>query len=168
VRYDVDIVSVPAQPVLALRWEGPLAQIGAAMRRLRELAAEAGLETTGPMMARFYQDASGQDAGHDVAIAVLPTKDGSVPDVAGEARGEWLPLHHALEAVHYGPHGRMEDAWAAVREACTALGYTPSGPVTEVYDVTRVDGRAPCRRSARPCAGFGNWRLKPASRRPAR
>jgi effector-binding domain-containing protein len=144
VRYDVDIVSVPAQPILSLRRRAPLTEIGAAMRRLRELAAEAGLATTGPMTARFYQeDATGQDAGYDVAIAVLPRADGSVPDAAGDARGEWLPLHHALEAVHRGPHDHMEDAWAAVREACAALGYTPSGPVTEVYEVTRADGAPP-------------------------
>jgi effector-binding domain-containing protein len=140
-RYDVDIVSVPAQPILSLARTGPLAEIGAAMRRLRQLAAEAGLETSGPMMARFYEAAAtGHDAGYDVAIAVLPRSDGSVPDAAGEAHGEWLPLHHALEAVHRGPHDRMDDAWAAVREACAALGYTPSGPVTEVYEVTRADG----------------------------
>ncbi len=45
-RYDVDIVSVPAQPVLSLRRREPLSGIGDAMRRLRDLAAEA-LETTG-------------------------------------------------------------------------------------------------------------------------
>ena len=50
------------------------------------------------------------------------------------------PLHHALEAIHHGPHDRMDDASAAVREACAALGYTPSGPVTEIYEVTRGDG----------------------------
>jgi effector-binding domain-containing protein len=145
-RYDVDIVSVPAQPILSLRPQAPLAEIGAAMRRLRELAAEAGLETVGPMMARFYrEDAIGQDAGYDVAISVLPREDGSVPDAAGDARGEWLPLHHVLEAVHRGPHEHMQDAWAAVREACAALGYAPSGPVTEVYEVTRADGVPPDR-----------------------
>lgn len=143
-RYDVDIVSVPAQPILSLRRRGPLAEIGAAMRRLRELAAEAGLETTGPMMARFYEEGTGgRDPDYDVAIAVLPRADGSVPDAAGEARGVWLPLHHALEAVHRGPHDQLDDAWAAVREACAAVGYTPSGPVTEVYEVTRADGVPP-------------------------
>ena len=114
------------------------------MRRLRELVAAAGLETAGPMMARFYADAApGQDADYDVAIAVLPRADGSVPDAVGEARGEWLPLHHVLEAVHRGPHDQMDDAWAAVREACAALGYAPAGPVTEVYEVTRADGVPP-------------------------
>jgi effector-binding domain-containing protein len=144
VRYDVDLVSVPAQPILSLRPPAPLTEIGAAMRRLRELARDAGLETAGPMMARFYAgSASGQDDAYDVAIAVLPRADGSVPDAVGEARGEWLPLHHVLEAVHRGPHDQMDDVWAAVQEACAALGYTPSGPVTEVYDVTRSDGVPP-------------------------
>jgi len=144
VRYDVDIVSVPAQPILSLRRRGPLAEIGGVMRRLRELAADAGLETSGPMMARFYEESeTGLETDYDVSIAVLPRADGSVPDAAGEARGEWLPLHHALEAVHRGPHDHMDHAWAAVGEACTALGYTPSGPVTEVYEVTRSDGVPP-------------------------
>ncbi len=144
VPYDVDIVSVPARPVVSLRRRGPLADIGSSMRRLRELAAAAGLETTGPMMARFYADATpGADADFDVVIAVLPRPDGSVPDVVGEARGEWLPLHHVLEAVHRGPHGQMNDAWAAVRKACGALGCAPAGPVTEVYEVTRSDGVPP-------------------------
>ena len=76
---------------------------------------------------------------------MLPCADGYVPDAVGEARGEWLPLHHVLEAVHHGPHDAMDDAWAAVREACAALGYTPAGPVTEVYEVTRSDGVPPDR-----------------------
>ena len=143
-RYDVDIASVPARPVISLRRRGPLADIGASMRRLRELLAEADLKPSGPMMARFYADTTpGADADYDVAIAVLPRADGSVPDAVGEARGEWLPLHHVLEAVHRGPHDQMDDAWAAVREACAAIGYAPAGPVTEVYEVTRADGVPP-------------------------
>jgi effector-binding domain-containing protein len=144
VQYDVDIVSVPARPVVSLRSRAPIAEIGSTMRRLRDLVAGAGLETAGPMMARFYGDATpGRDADFDVAIAVLPRDDGSVPDAVGEARGEWLPLHHVLEAVHRGRHDQMDDAWAAVREACGALGYAPAGPVTEVYEVTRRDGVPP-------------------------
>jgi effector-binding domain-containing protein len=143
-QYDVAIVNVPARPVVFLRRHGPLSAIGESMRRLRGLLEEAGLEAAGPMMARFYADAApGGDADYDVAIAVRPRADGSVPDALGEARGAWLPQHHVLEAVHHGPHDRMDDAWAAVREACTALGYAPAGPVTEVYEVTRSDGASP-------------------------
>ena len=38
-----------------------------------------------------------------------------------------------LQAEHAGPHDAMQDAWRAVREACAALGYVQSGPMTEVY-----------------------------------
>jgi effector-binding domain-containing protein len=142
--YDVDIVSVPARPVVSLRRTGPLSGIGDAMRRLRELVAQAGLQADGPMCARFYSDgADGTDPDYAVALPVVPRADGSVPDAVGEARGEWLPPHDALEAVHRGPHDRMDDAWAAVRGACAALGCTPSGPVTEIYEVTRADGVPP-------------------------
>jgi effector-binding domain-containing protein len=142
--YDVDIVSVPEQAVVFLRRSGPLAGIGEAMRRLREILDAAGLEAIGPMTARFYHGGGPeQDADFDVALPVRPRADGSVPDVVGEARGEWVPLHHVLEAVHHGRHDDMDDAWAAVQEACAALGYTPSGPVTEVYEVTRADGVPP-------------------------
>ena len=56
-----------------------------------------------------------------------PTADGSVPDAVGEARGDWIPLHHALRAVYSGPHDAVQDAWRAVDEARAALGYTASG-----------------------------------------
>ena len=142
--YDVDIVAVPEQPVVSLRERGPVAGIGPRMRRLRELIAEAGLEPEGPMSARFYDDGGpGADRDYDVVLAVRPRPDGSVPDTVGEARGEWLPLHHVLEAVHRGPRDAMDDAWAAVREACQALGYTPSGPMTEVYEAGAADGVPP-------------------------
>lgn len=142
--YDVDIVAVPEQPILSLRERGSLAGIGARMRRLRELAASAGLETTGPMMARFYEEVMPDaDVDHDVCIAVRPRADGSVPDVVGEARGEWLPLHHVLEAVHRGPHDERHDVWAALHEARTAVGYAQAGPVTEVYEVSHSDGAQP-------------------------
>jgi effector-binding domain-containing protein len=142
--YDVDIASVPARPMVSLRRTGPLSGIGDAMRRLRGLLAEAGLTAQGPMCARFYtDDAEGDAVDYEVALAVNPSADGSVPDSVGEARGEWVPLHHVLEAVHRGAHDQMDDAWAAVREACAALGYVPAGPITEVYEVTRSDGVPP-------------------------
>ncbi len=142
--YDVDVVAVPAQAVLALRARGPLAGIGARMRRLRELVAQAGLTPAGPMMARFYEDApASPELDYDVCLPVEPRQDGSIPDRVEEARGEWLPLHHALEAVHRGPHDRMDDAVRALEEALEALGYTRSGPLTEVYEVGASAGVAP-------------------------
>ncbi len=141
--YDVDIVAVPAQPILSLRGRGPISDLDVRVESLRADASAAGLQTSGPAGARFYEDPQpGVDPDYDVFIAVRPRDDGSVPDAAGRARGEWLPLHHVLQAVHHGPRAGIEDAWAAVREACSALGYAPAGPITEVYEV-RADAPSP-------------------------
>ena len=67
-------------------------------------------------MARFFEDdASSPTLDYDVALPVALGDDGSVPDELGEARGELIPLHHALQAVHTGPRDAMEDAWRGVR-----------------------------------------------------
>ncbi len=142
--YDVDVVAVPEQAIVSLRERGPLKDIGRRMRRLRELVALAGLTPAGPMAARFYEDdPSSPELDYDVVLPVEPRNDGSVPDTVGEAHGEWLPLHHVLEAVHTGPHDRMGDAVRALYEALAALGYTRSGPLTEVYEVGATSGAAP-------------------------
>ena len=131
--YDVDIVAVPEQAVLCLRARGPLGDIGRRMSRLRELALQAGLAPAGPLAARFYADEDGPEPDYDVCLPVGLSEDGSVPDRLEEAHGELIPLHHVLQAEHAGPHDAMQDAWRAVREACAALGYVQSGPMTEVY-----------------------------------
>jgi len=144
VIYDVDIVTVPEQAVVCLRRRGPLSEIGARMRRLRELVAHAGLTAAGPMMARFYDsDAARPDLDYDVCLPIRRADDGSVPDAVSEARGELVPRHHALRAVHSGPRGALQDAWRAVDEARAALGYTASGPFTEIYVKGRESGADP-------------------------
>jgi len=142
--YDVDVVTVPEQAVVSVRERSPLTDLGRRIQRLRELVAQAGLTPAGPPMARFYEDdATSPRLDYDVALPIELGDDGSVPDELGEARGELIPLHHALQAVHTGRHDAMEDAWRAVQEAREALGYTPSGPVTEVYVRGREDGVEP-------------------------
>ena len=72
-----------------------------------------------------------------------PAADGSVPDAVGDARGELIPSHHALQAVHRGPRDALQDAWRAVDAARAALGYTASGPFAEVYVKGRESGADP-------------------------
>jgi effector-binding domain-containing protein len=143
VIYDVDIVAVPEQSVLSLRGRGPLTDIGRRMGHLRDLAARAGLAPAGPPAARFYADEDAREPDYDVCLPVMPRPDGSVPDRLEDARGELVPLHHVLQVEHIGPHEAMQDAWRAVREACAALGYAQSGPVTEVYVTGRGSGVEP-------------------------
>jgi effector-binding domain-containing protein len=142
--HDVEVVTVPAQAVVALRARGPLADIGRRMRRLRELVAQASLTPAGPMMGRFYEDdVTSQTLEYDVCLPVQPGPGSGVPDRIGEARGEWVPQHPAVETVHRGPLDDMEEAAQALFEALDALGYARSGPLTEVYEVGRSSGAAP-------------------------
>ena len=132
--YDVDVVAVAEKAVIVLRGPASRDEIERRARRLETIAAEAGLVPAGPVMARFA-GSEPDDTSHDcdVCLPVRPSADGAVPDRVFEAAGEWVPLHHALQAVHTGPRGTVGDAWRAVFEACDALGYTPAGPLTEVY-----------------------------------
>ncbi len=144
--YDVDVVEVPQQAVVSLRRRGPLAEVGARMRRLRELAAEYELPAAAPMMALFHEeDVGAADLDYEVRLPVEPRADGGIPDEIGEARGLIVHRHAALQTVHTGPHDAMQDAWRAVRETCAALGCAPSGPMTEVYVTGRRDGATPDR-----------------------
>jgi effector-binding domain-containing protein len=143
VIYDVDIFAVPEQAVLSIGGRGPLEDIGRRTKRLRELAAQAGLTPSGPMAARFYGDADAPAPEYDVCLPVALRPDGSVPDRLEEARGELVPLHHVLQAEHVGPHDALQDAWRAVREACAALGYAQSGPLTEVFVTGSDSGAGP-------------------------
>lgn len=132
--YDVDVVAVPEEAVVGLRGAASRDEIGRLTRRLRELVAQAGLTQAGPAMARFHgSDPNDARLDCEVCLPVRPSADGAVPDRVAEAAGEWVPLHHALQAVHTGPRDSIGDAWRAVLEACDALGYTPAGPLTEVY-----------------------------------
>lgn len=144
--YDVDVVAVAEQAVIVLPGPASRDEIERRARRLEAIATEAGLTPAGPVMARFAgsePDDASLDC--DVCLPVRPSADGAVPDQVAEATGEWVPLHHALQAVHTGPRRAVGDAWRAVFEACDALGYTPAGPLTEVYVAgggTTSDGAA--------------------------
>lgn len=141
--YDVDIVAVPEQAVVVLPCGSP-EDLDRCETRLRGVVAQAGLTPAGPLIVRLHEDESGQkDPTCDVALAVTPRDDGSVPDTVGEAHGEWIPLHHVLEAVHIGPRETIGDARRAVREAAGALGYTQAGPLTEVLERVRTSGSSP-------------------------
>lgn len=143
--YDVDIVRVPEQTIAALRERGPVAEMGQRMARLRALVAAEGLTPAGPMMGRFYGDAEDTDADYEVCLPVQPLADGSVPDAIGAARGELVPAHHAFATTHIGPRDAMDDAVRALYEALEAVGYRPSGPLTEVYVTTRETAPDPAR-----------------------
>ncbi|HSL95511.1 MAG TPA: GyrI-like domain-containing protein [Thermoleophilia bacterium] len=143
-RYEVEVVGVPEQTLAVLGGRGAMREVGARMRRLRAIVAEAGLVADGPLIGRFYEETrDGETIDYDVCLAVAPAGDGSVPDRIGEARGELVPAHHTLATRHIGRRDQMDDAVAALHEALDAIGYRAAGPLWEVYVAGAADGLEP-------------------------
>lgn len=143
-HYDVDVVHVAEQTLAVLPGRGPVSEIGARTRRLREIVGAAGFTASGPVIGRFYEETrDGETIDYDVCLAVEPGADGSIPDRIGEARGELVPAHHTLATRHVGPRDQMDDAVAALHEALAAIGYRAAGPLWEVYVAGAAEGLAP-------------------------
>lgn len=133
-RYDVEVVKVPEQALVVLPGRGTPDDRRRDAARLGALAGAAGLDPAGPPMTRMLS-AEGADGGvaYEVCLPVAARADGSIPDRVGAARGELVPAHAVLRTVHRGQLDGLRLAWDAVEEARAALGYTASGPPTEVY-----------------------------------
>jgi effector-binding domain-containing protein len=135
---------VPEQTLAVLGGRGAVSEIGARMRRLRTILAEAGLVAEGPIIGRFYEETrDGETLDYDVCLAVAPAADGSIPDHIGEARGELVPAHHTLATRHVGRRDEMDDAVAALHEALATIGYRAAGPLWEVYVAWSAEGLSP-------------------------
>jgi len=143
-HYEVEVVRVPEQTLAVLGGRGAMGEIGARMRRLRAIVAEAGLGAGGPFIGRFDEETrDGETLDYDVCLAVTPAADGSIPDRIGEARGELVPAHHTLATRHIGRRDQMDDAVAALHEALGAIGYRAAGPLWEVYVAGAAEGLEP-------------------------
>jgi effector-binding domain-containing protein len=139
--YRVELITVPEQAVLSLRGRGPLAGIGGRMRRLRELAAEARLRAEGPRSARFYEeDPDSPELDYEVCLPVAAAAGEPLPAAVAEARCLRLAAHSALETVHVGAHGDMDQAVRALQAGRAARGCCAAGPLTEIYEVGAAAG----------------------------
>ena len=143
--YAVNLVALPEQAIASIRERGPLSAMAARVHRLRAALAGAGVQATGPLMARYFgQRSADGDMDFEVAVPILPGPDGSVPDRIGAAHGDLIPAHHAMVVRHRGPYGTLGEAHAALAAELDAVGYRLAGPITEVF----LEGPAEGRRSA--------------------
>jgi DNA-binding transcriptional MerR regulator/effector-binding domain-containing protein len=106
-----------------------------AFARLRAIAAAAGLEQAGPVGGLFDDELFTQDAGH--VRVYLPVRESPALDGTG-ARWE-LPAGRFAVALHAGPHGDIDRAYAALGTHAAASGRDGSGPVRERYLADPLD-----------------------------
>jgi DNA-binding transcriptional MerR regulator len=125
---------VAPQQLLAVRWQGPLAALGAAAgAAFGELAAHrqrAGAELAGPPLGVYHLDEGFREDAVDVEWCLPVDRPLSG---AGRVTGRALPGGDALCTLHAGPFEAIGPAYAAVLEAARARGLDPSGPAREVY-----------------------------------
>ena len=132
--YAVDLAAVPEQAIAGIRERGPVDSLISRVQRLRRALEKAGLQPAGPVMARYFEEwREDGDVDYEVAVPVLPGPDGSVPDRIGEARGDFIPAHHAFATAHHGPYNGLQAAFAALAQELETLGYVAAGPATAVY-----------------------------------
>ena len=131
---EIEVVAVPEQYVVCLRARGPVGELVARLARLQAALAAVGRSPTGPPLARFYDDEyDPADTDYDVCLPIGPDTDGAVPDEVGGLPTAYIPAHHALSVTQAGPHRLLATAHEALRRELDSVGYTLSGPVTEVF-----------------------------------
>jgi DNA-binding transcriptional MerR regulator len=106
-----------------------------ALTRLREIAASAGLEQTGPVGGLFDDELFTEEAGH--ARVYLPVRDSPALDGTG-ARWE-LPAGRFAVALHNGPHSDVDRTYAALGTYAAGRGRDGKGPVRERYLADPLD-----------------------------
>ena len=124
---------------------------------LRAIAAEAGLEPTGPVGGLYDDELFTQDAGH--ARIYLPVRDSPALDSTG-ARWE-LPTGRFAVALHTGAHTDYDRTYAALGTYAAGQGRDGTGPVRERYLVSPLDTPDVARWQTEIC-----WPLAPAAGRP--
>ena len=100
-----------------------------ALARLRAIAAEAGLERTGPVGGLYDDELFTQDAGH--ARVYLPVRNSPALDGTG-ARWD-LPTGRFAVALHVGAHTDVDRTYAALGTYAATHGQDGVGPVRERY-----------------------------------
>jgi DNA-binding transcriptional MerR regulator/effector-binding domain-containing protein len=112
---------LPRKDVAAWWWD--------TLARLRAIAAEAGLEQTGPVGGLYDDELFTQDAGH--ARVYLPVRD--CPAIDGTGMRWELPAGRFAVAVHAGPHRDVDRTYAALGTHAAARDRDGAGPVRERY-----------------------------------
>ena len=138
---DMTIKTLPAMRLATIPHRGPYQQIGAAFRKLGEIAGPAGLfaKTTGHMMGIYMDDPRTTPADELRSAAALPIADDQ-PLPAGLVE-ERLAGGRFACFLHAGPYEGLPATWAkAVATFLSSGSPRRPGPSLEIYlnDPTHV------------------------------
>lgn len=127
----VELVQLPAQPVLSIRATIPVARLGEAMGErisaLSQFLREHGVRPAGPPYVRYHTFGE-TDTDMEFGVPVAQPATGENRIVGGE-----LPAGPAVTTWHLGPHDRLGEAYGRIESWRKDHGRAPAGPAWEVY-----------------------------------
>ena len=122
------IETIPAQPVLGIRTQTTLAQIGDDIGRVMpELAGHAGERMAGPPLARWHTW-DGNSGEMEVAVPVR-----EAAETSGNIEASELPGGRAAVAIHVGPYEELKVTWEALKSWMTEQGLEGTAAPWEQY-----------------------------------
>lgn len=139
------LTTLPPQPVLSVRRQIPVSQLGptldACLKLLRAQLEQQRLQAAGAPFVRYHQFGR-EEADMEVGVPVAtPSQD------AGEVTASTLPGGPAVTLWHIGPHNQtFGDSYRKLHAWLTEQGRTAHGPAREVYewlDVPTYDSSRP-------------------------
>ncbi len=119
------------QPYVFVEHRGDYRGLGDPMRRLLETAAASDLELTGPPFALFFDDPGRVPVPGLRARACLPVADGN--DLPAGVSYDVLPRTMVVYTRVAGAYPEVPRVYPALFHYVRELGWTPGGPVREVY-----------------------------------
>lgn len=139
------LTTLPPQPVLSVRRQIPVSQLGptldACLKLLRAQLEQQRLQAAGAPFVRYHQFGR-EEADMEVGVPVATSGQRS-----GEVTASTRPGGPAVTLWHLGPHDKsFGDSYRKLHAWLTEQGREGSGPAWEVYewlDVPTYDGSRP-------------------------
>jgi effector-binding domain-containing protein len=131
--YEVSVKDVPEQPVLRVRKQTTMEEIGssmgAAFDELMAFMGPQGIQPAGPPVCVYSGDFDGEHGGE--MWICMPV--GAGVEGQGAVEAVTLPPATMATTVHKGPYDSLSQAYAAVFGWIQEHGHTPAGSMRDVY-----------------------------------
>ena len=122
---------MPGFRVAYVEHRGPFEEIGFGFQRLLRLLRERRLHGTGPMIAIYPSEPSGEGDERRSAEAAVPMSQDFQED--NELRSRELPPGDVASLIYEGPPSKYGEAIAIIRNWVENHEYAPAGPMREIY-----------------------------------
>ena len=128
---EIEVRELREQPTAVIRWRGPAAEIGEAVRnglgQTYEALQRAGAEPSGPPVVRYL------GMGPDEFEAEIGWPVPTAFDNDGGVVASSLPAGRVAALSYFGPYEGVGEAYEAMQKWCAERSFQPAGAPWESY-----------------------------------